>query len=905
MHIWKDVTKVEGGSFPASEYPNLAAYTVEEGSTSYCAEDGVLYDAEKESLVAYPGAKADTDFTVPETVHFLESKAFYGNTKLKHITGGELAVRSQAFYNAALETFSATGIIDIDESAFFGCRNLTAVRYTGELFYGFQVGASAFQNCTSLTQFPFDRINATEHSVFKGCISMTKVEFPKRIESSLFAGCTGLTEITIPATVSYIGGNVFDGCNNLVSVNFESPTPPAIADTGASSPFKPTATEFRIHVPEGSEDAYVEALGEDMAPYILPSDTQFYPLYVNGEWVRSDRLQIPCGTGSAVFDPDTNTLTLTDATITEYGGRYGYKGAINSGLENLTIVLVGNNVIDTEGDSIDTAMDCNLVIRGDGTLTTNGQLDLGREPSAAFDGTSLIGDLTIDGATLHVGNYLWVQHDLTIENGAAVTVTGGITTNNQSTFAINGADTTVTANSLAMGNDRPGCGGSLELNAGSLVLRDGVAYKNPSDGDTSKYAIRFSPKEGGTIRLNGGSFITQSDCPVTNAPVDNIAVSGGLDIRQGSWAGGKIVVSPHVLTMVPGQPATCTTDGTKAYYTCAHCSKIFEDAEGITEITNLDSWKVIPAIGHSPDSAWSSDGQAHWKICTVCHAVIESSRAEHDFRWVTDKEPTATETGSMHEECAVCGFRKDPVEIPASGLPAGPILLPVRTLEEADSDYIARPGLPAAFAPDTAITVGEFNEYQGLAIDYYYPMVDAQLSEGYAIQAEYTVSIPLEKYEGTTLSGTLTVPLPQGYDGASARIKGGAGASGYTATTVSFPVTLHVAGGTADLFGLMIEYKEAPAGGDQGGDDQPGGQEPAGQEPASTAPQPPRGTEEKTTPRADENPAPPIADAPGGGTVIPQTGDESRPLLWIALLMLSGGALAGMWAVTRKKEDKH
>lgn len=147
--------------------------------------------------------------------------------------------------------------------------------------------------------------------------------------------------------------------------------------------------------------------------------------------------------------------------------------------------------------------------------------------------------------------------------------------------------------------------------------------------------------------------------------------------------------------------------------------------------------------------------------------------------------------------------------------------------------------------------------------------------------------------------------MPQGYDGASARIKGGAGASGYTATTVSFPVTLHVAGGTADLFGLIIEYKEAPAGGDQGGDDQPAGQEPAGQEPASTAPQPPRGTEEKTTPRADENPAPPIADAPGGGTVIPQTGDESRPLLWIALLMLSGGALAGMWAVTRKKEDKH
>ena len=135
--------------------------------------------------------------------------------------------------------------------------------------------------------------------------------------------------------------------------------------------------------------------------------------------------------------------------------------------------------------------------------------------------------------------------------------------------------------------------------------------------------------------------------------------------------------------------------------------------------------------------------------------------------------------------------------------------LPVRVLEEGDMDYSPAPELSATFTPDTAVTVGEFNEFQGLAIDYYYPMVDAQLSEGYDIQAGYTVSIPLENYEGTTLSGTLTIPLPQGYDGASARIKGGASASSYTATTVTFPLTLDVSGNTAEAFELLIEYKEA------------------------------------------------------------------------------------------------
>lgn len=138
-----------------------------------------------------------------------------------------------------------------------------------------------------------------------------------------------------------------------------------------------------------------------------------------------------------------------------------------------------------------------------------------------------------------------------------------------------------------------------------------------------------------------------------------------------------------------------------------------------------------------------------------------------------------------------------------------PITLPVRVLEEGDTDYSTAPELSATFTPDIAVTVGEFNQWQGLAIDYYNPMVDAELSEGYDIQAGYTVSIPLTDYASETLSGTLTIPLPKGYDGATARIKGGASASSYTATTVTFPLTLDVSGGTAEALELLIEYKEA------------------------------------------------------------------------------------------------
>lgn len=40
----------------------------------------------------------------------------------------------------------------------------------------------------------------------------------------------------------------------------------------------------------------------------------------------------------------------------------------------------------------------------------------------------------------------------------------------------------------------------------------------------------------------------------------------------------------------------------------------------------------------------------------------------HTFKWVTDKEASAAENGSKHEECEICGYKKAAVEIPATGV---------------------------------------------------------------------------------------------------------------------------------------------------------------------------------------------------------------------------------------------
>ena len=79
--------------------------------------------------------------------------------------------------------------------------------------------------------------------------------------------------------------------------------------------------------------------------------------------------------------------------------------------------------------------------------------------------------------------------------------------------------------------------------------------------------------------------------------------------------------------------------------------------------------ETIPATGggehtHSYGSEWKYDADNHWHECSCGD---KDDVAVHSFKWVVDKEATATLKGSRHEECKVCGYKKAAVEIPAAG----------------------------------------------------------------------------------------------------------------------------------------------------------------------------------------------------------------------------------------------
>ena len=168
-----------------------------------------------------------------------------------------------------------------------------------------------------------------------------------------------------------------------------------------------------------------------------------YDLYVNGEQFTSEKLSITCGEGTASYDPNTKTLTLNNATITNGGKsdespKYGIRVV---GDTDLTIKLSGTNSItlDNGGGIFADGSSDNYNIIGDGKLTINVKWDalytlngnISISEGAKLDITSAQGCgitsynkgiLSIDGAKVAVSSYYTAAsaRELEIKNNSEV-----------------------------------------------------------------------------------------------------------------------------------------------------------------------------------------------------------------------------------------------------------------------------------------------------------------------------------------------------------------------------------------------------------------------------------------------------------------------------------------------------
>lgn len=129
----------------------------------------------------------------------------------------------------------------------------------------------------------------------------------------------------------------------------------------------------------------------------------------------------------------------------------------------------------------------------------------------------------------------------------------------------------------------------------------------------------------------------------------------------------------HAPMLMAGNAATCTKEGWQPYYVCKTCQKEFKDADCTQEITD-PSWKTIPKIQHQltrtdekPATCTENGTKAYW-ICSVCGMKFSDqegtkpiqspetiSALGHDLEHVAAKEPTKTATGNIeYWHCKRC-----------------------------------------------------------------------------------------------------------------------------------------------------------------------------------------------------------------------------------------------------------
>lgn len=102
-------------------------------------------------------------------------------------------------------------------------------------------------------------------------------------------------------------------------------------------------------------------------------------------------------------------------------------------------------------------------------------------------------------------------------------------------------------------------------------------------------------------------------------------------------------ISPDATLKINGQEVNYTRIGDDG------------DTQSFWVETELTMIPTADSHTHSYGTAWKYDDTNHWHECQ-CGGRADT--AAHSFRWVIDKEATATEKGSKHEECTVCGAKR-------------------------------------------------------------------------------------------------------------------------------------------------------------------------------------------------------------------------------------------------------
>lgn len=210
-------------TFPEDYYIGIGRYAFS-GCTSLRSVNGFT-DGWAE-VGAFSGCTALESFVVPEGWGAINDEMFKGCTSLSYV---QLPENMEMLCERAFQ--GCTGLTEIDlpgnvyclgNECFEGCTGLTAIVLPDaprDAYYGREV----FKDCTNLRSVVFESgitFETIGDQFFDDCVNLESVSIPwsanmDQIPYRFFYDCAKLGEVYIPASVTYLDGAAFAGCDNV------------------------------------------------------------------------------------------------------------------------------------------------------------------------------------------------------------------------------------------------------------------------------------------------------------------------------------------------------------------------------------------------------------------------------------------------------------------------------------------------------------------------------------------------------------------------------------------------------------------------------------------------------------------------------------------------------------------